>query len=339
MLRRIALLTLSALLQLYTAGAQQQTSQEPPKQQVSASAPSQPPTFGQSLRKSVGFLTVKYLKDGTTMQISGTCFFVFYEDKRLGENRGFRYLVTNRHMAVPGAELGTSYPVQQMSVRLNLRNPSAGKESEEAYIPLGGGMHWILPTDGSVDLAVLPASPDQNRYDYLDVPGSILASQDQIKSSNIDAGDNVVFAGYFVQFPGQKKIQPVVRQGVLSMMPDELMETTLRKPGHLYLADVHAFHGNSGSPMFVNLGGLRNGNLMLGASYLLLGVISGYYLEDADFKLTVATTFEGTLHGNSGISIVVPAYELKTVLDLPPLQGSRDAYVKHLENEKNKKDH
>ncbi len=271
------------------------------------------------------------------MQISGTCFFVFYEDKRLGENRGFRYLVTNRHMAVPGVELGMSYPVQQMSVRLNLRNPNAGKESEDAYIPLGGGIHWIFPTDESVDLAVLPASPDQNRYDYLDVPASILATKDQMSTNNIDAGDNVVFAGYFVQFPGQKRIQPVVRQGVLSMMPDELMETTLRKPGHLYLADVHTFHGNSGSPMFVNVGGLRNGNLMLGASYLILGVVSGYYLEDADFKLTVATTLEGTLHGNSGISIVVPAYELKAILDSPLLQGLRDSYVKYLEKIKTRK--
>lgn len=271
------------------------------------------------------------------MQISGTCFFVFYEDKRFGENKGFRYLVTNRHMAVPGVERGESYAIQQAFVRLNLRNPDAGKESEEANIPLGGGLHWVFPADESVDLAVLPAYPDQNRYDYVDVPASSLATKDQVSTNNIDAGDSVVFAGYFVQFPGQKKIQPVVRQGILSMMPDELMETTLRRPGHLYLADMHTFHGNSGSPIFVNLGGVRNGNLMIGASYLLLGVVSGYYLEDADFKLTVATTLEGTLHGNSGISIAVPAYELKALLDSPQLQGLRDAYVKYLE--KTKKDH
>jgi hypothetical protein len=339
MIRRIALLTLSALLALFTAEAQQQASQEPPKQQAPASSASQPPTFGQSLRKSVGFLTVNYLKDGVGMQSSGTCFFVFYEDKRLGEKQGFRYLVTNRHMAAPGVEKGESYTIQQSFVRLNLRNPDAGKESEETNIPLGGGMHWVFPADGSVDLAVLPVGPDQNRYDYVDVPASILATKDQISTNNMDAGDNVVFAGYFVQFPGQKKIQPVVRQGVLSVMPDELMETTLRKPGHLYLADVHTFHGNSGSPMFVNVGGLRNGHIFTGSNYLLLGVVSGYYLEDADFKLTVATTLEGTLHSNSGISIVVPAYELKAVLDSPLLQGLRDGYVKYLEYEKTKKDH
>lgn len=339
MLRRIALFSIIALFPLVTLGARQQQSQEPPKQQVPASSAPQPLTFGQSLRKSIGFLTVKYLKDGTSMQISGTCFFVRYDDQRLGENRAFLYLVTNRHMAAPGVESGESYAVQQVFVKLNLRNPVAGKESEEANIPLGGGVRWIFPTDESVDLAVLSVGPDQNRYDYLNIPSSILATKDQMSTNNIDVGDNVVFAGYFVQFPGQKRIQPVVRQGVLSMMPDELMETTLRKPGHLFLADVHTFHGNSGSPMFVNVGGLRNGSLTAGYSYLLLGVVSGYYLEDADFKLTVATTLEGTIHGNSGISIIVPAYELKALLDSPQLQSMRDDVVKDQENQKTKKDH
>jgi hypothetical protein len=132
MLRRTALLTFGSLLALFAAGAQPQAPREPPKQQAPASSASQPPTFGQNLRKSVGFLTVKYLKDGAGMQSSGTCFFVFYEDKRLGENQGFRYLVTNRHMTSPGVEKGESYSIQQASVRLNLRNPDAGKESEEA---------------------------------------------------------------------------------------------------------------------------------------------------------------------------------------------------------------
>jgi hypothetical protein len=338
MLRRIALFSLTAVLTLFTAGAQQQPSPEPPKQQAVASEASQALTFGQSLRKTIGFLTADVRKDGAIWKISGTCFFVRYEDKRLGGNQAFSYLVTNRHMALPGVEKGESYPIQRMSVKLNLLNPVAGMESEEVNIPLAG-VHWVFPADDSVDLAILPAAPDQTKYDYLNVPASVLAGKDQISTNNIDVGDNVLFAGYFVQFPGQKKIQPVVRQGILSMMPDELMDTTLGKPGHLYLADAHVFHGNSGSPMFVNISGFRNGSLKPGYSYLLLGVVSGYYFEDADFKLTVATTLEGTAHANSGISMIVPAYELKALLDSPLCQAWRDSYVKSLESEKTKKDH
>ena len=79
----------------------------------------------------------------------------------------------------------------------------------------------------------------------------MLATKDRIESASIDVGDNVIFAGYFYQFGGEKKIQPIVREGVLAMMPDEEIKTTLQKPGHLYLADVHAFHGNSGSPLLL----------------------------------------------------------------------------------------
>lgn len=69
---------------------------------------------------------------------------------------------------------------------------------------------------------------------------------------------------------------------------------------------------------------------MTGYSYLLLGVVSGYYFEDADFKLTVATTLEGTAHANSGISMIVPAYELKALLDSPLCQAWRDSYVREV---------
>ena len=111
------------------------------------------------------------------------------------------------------------------------------------------------------------------------------------------------------------------------MIPDEKLETTLKKPGHLYLADVHVFGGNSGSPLMVNLGGFRNSGIISGFQYKLLGVISGYYHEDSDLKLTVATTLRGKLEQNSGIAMVVPADELKALLDSPALQAARDAEV------------
>jgi hypothetical protein len=246
----------------------------------------------------------------------------------MGDSFGFKYLVTNRHMAVPGIENGVSYPVQKATVRLNLRSPGDGIASEQETFPLAGGLHWILPTDDAVDLAVFPGGPDQGKYDYLSIPVSMFSTKEEVVADQIDAGDNVFFAGFFYQFPGQKKIQPIVREGMLAMMPDEEMETTLHRPGYLYLADVHAFHGNSGSPLFVSIGGMRNG-LLTGSVYRLLGIVSGYYQEDSDFKLTVATTIEGTLRANSGIALVVPAYELKKLLDSPALQGMRDAFVQN----------
>ena len=129
------------------------------------------------------------------------------------------------------------------------------------------------------------------------------------------------------QFAGERKIQPIVREGVLAMMPDEEIKTTLQKPGHLYLADVHAFHGNSGSPLLVNVGGVRNSGAITGPNFMLLGVISGYYPEGVSFSIPTATVLTGEVHDNSGITTVVPAYELKALPDSAPLQAARDATV------------
>jgi len=188
-------------------------------------------------------------------------------------------------------------------------------------------MRWFFPTDEGVDLAVLPLAPDEARFDTLPINVDILATKDKIQSASIDAGDSVVFAGYFYQFPGEKKAQPIVREGVVAMMPDEELKTTLQKPGHLYLADVHAFHGNSGSPLLVNAGGVRNSGSISGPNFLLLGVISGYYPEGVSFSIPSATVLTGEVHDNSGIATVVPAYELKALLDSAPLQAARDAIV------------
>jgi len=268
-------------------------------------------------------MRVAYLREDGPQIAEGTCFFVFYGDKRGGENFGFMYLVTNRHMARPGIADGKNYPVLWTHVRLNLRNSDQG--SEEDVIPIGGQLQWRFPTDDAVDLAILPILPDQTKYDYIAIPVSEFATHDVVDTQQVAEGDSVLFTGYFYQFPGLRKFQPIIREGVLAMMPDEKLDTTLKKPGYLYLADVHVFGGNSGSPLFVNLGGLRNGNMMMGTHYELLGIVSGFYHEDSNLKLTVATTLTGTLEQNSGIAMVVPADELKALLDTPALQAARNA--------------
>ena len=165
---------------------------------------------------------------------------------------------------------------------------------------------------------------------------SMFATKDVIGEYHIAEGDQVLFTGFFYQFPGLNKIEPIVREGILAMMPDEPMETTLHKPGHLYLADVHAFGGNSGAPLFVSLAGFRNGGMVMAQfPYRLLGVVSGYMVEDVNFKLRVATTLEGKVAANSGISTVVPADELKAVLDSPELQKVRDVQVSFQKGSRN----
>ena len=90
---------------------------------------------------------------------------------------------------------------------------------------------------------------------------------------------------------------------------------------------MHVFRGNSGSPLFVNLSGFRNGAIYGGTQDRLLGVVSGFYHEDSNLNLTVATTLRGTLEQNSGIAIVVPVDELKALLDSAAVQAAGDSEV------------
>lgn len=281
------------------------------------------------IRQTVTFLDVEFTKGGQQWHEQGTGFFVFYPDKRLGESGGFVYLVTNRHVAQPEIDEGQVYPTTSTHVRLNLRKQLNGKLSEDSVLPINSTTHWYFPVDEAVDLAVLPIFPSQEKYDYLTFPISSFVTQKVVETQAIGEGDNVLFAGYFYQFPGMEKIEPIVREGVLALMPREPMQTTLHKNGLLYLADLHVFNGNSGSPLFVNVGGVRNGALTLGGfPYLLIGVVSGYYYENSDLTLTVVTrTITGKLGANSGIALVVPADQLLALLDSSDLQAQRDQAI------------
>jgi hypothetical protein len=291
--------------------------------QATQTAPAQHISFGREIKRTVGLLTVTFKQDGVLMESRGTCFFVFYPDERVGKNRGFAYLVTNRHVAVPGTEDGHPYTALSTTIRLNLKNSSG---SAEEPVPLGEHLQWHFPADDSVDLAVLPVAPQAEKVDAEPFPVSLFVSPADIDNYNISEGDPVIFTGFFYQFPGFTKFEPIVREDVIAMMPDESMETTMHKAGKLYLADVHVFGGNSGSPLWVNVGGIRNNSL--GASqYKLLGIISGFYHEDSDLTLTIATTYHGTLEQNSGIAMVVPVEFLKALLDSPELQSLRDIIV------------
>jgi hypothetical protein len=287
------------------------------------------PTFTQQMRNTVGFLSVNFLEAPVgPLGVIGTCFFVWVPDNRLGEGLGYQYLVTNRHVAQPGIEMGFTHPALGTSLRLNLGTPQGDVQFME--IPLGDQLHWFFPKDDGVDLAILPLAPDQKFFSYQTVQSSLIVGSDQIKAGDVVVGDRVVFAGYFSNFSGAKRMEPIIREGVIAMMPDEPLNATLGKPGQIYLADLHAFHGNSGSPVFVNVGGSHHGAFAVGDNYLLLGILCGFYPESVGFSVPAATVLTGEVRDNSGIAAIVPADELKKLLNSADVQADRDRQVPNL---------
>ncbi|MFZ0773669.1 MAG: hypothetical protein WCA49_13190 [Candidatus Sulfotelmatobacter sp.] len=275
------------------------------------------------LKKTVAFIQLQCEDGPNLLDVRGTGFFVFYPDDRVGKDQGFVYLITNRHVAMCLSSDHRPLTVRSIAIRLNRKDGTSGT------IPLTthGNIPWVLPSDESEDLAAIGLAPDQHIFDYLGIPMSVFGTKDVLAAHSVAEGERILFAGFFYQFPGVAKVQPIVREGILAMMPDEKLPTTTGKPGSVYLGDVHVFGGNSGAPVFCNLGGLRGNTISSGDDYHLLGVVSGMFYEDEEFNLEVTTTFKGTGRANSGISMIVPADAVKNLLDAPVLKAQREAAV------------
>jgi hypothetical protein len=69
--------------------------------------------------------------------------------------------------------------------------------------------------------------------------------------------------------------------------------------------------------------------MMLGDQYKFLGVVAGGYQEGAVFTLNVATTFKGQTESNSGISVVVPASNVRALLFNSAFTKQLDVEMQH----------
>jgi hypothetical protein len=169
------------------------------------------------------------------------------------------------------------------------------------------------------------------KYEYRMVYLQQLLTAENLDKRHVVPGDRVLTGGFFYHYAGLHEIQPILREGVLAMLPDGPMSTTTCRSGNVYLADIHIIAGNSGSPIFIipDLGLGTSVSLGGQTTFGLLGVVSGYMYETEDLTLRAATTWKASVYANSGISVVVPAQQLKELLESSELQRIRDDVVGH----------
>jgi hypothetical protein len=139
----------------------------------------------------------------------------------LGKDKAFDYLVTNRHVALCWNNERRPMEILSTSIRANLKSGSSTTLQLEP--------RWSFPSDDSVDLAACPLAP-ADTADVLTIPVSIFATKDVISSQNVVEGTKILFTGFFYQFPGERRVQPIVREGILAMLPDEPLTTTTGEP-------------------------------------------------------------------------------------------------------------
>ena len=241
---------------------------------------------------------------------------------------GFTYLVTNRHVAQPGIDIGQpcKVPLQSFLI-INHKPDSAHPSTYAEYNRIDKSIRWSFSTDDSVDLAVTALNISSDQYDYVRIPTTQFLTRDEMEKRTAVEGDPVFFSGLFIQLFNDEiqSIDPIVRSGTIAMLPAGLLPTTMQnRPGHVVLADAHSFGGNSGSPVFVDTARFAG---MIGYSFKFLGVISGEFFENSDLTLTVTTSLSGKVGANSDVSMVVPAWQILDILDQPALKKMRDDFL------------
>lgn len=147
---------------------------------------------------------------------------------------------------------------------------------------------------------------DKNSVDFKAIPQDQFATKSIVSEKHVNENDEVLFSGLSTIFPGFKKNYPIVRHGHLALLPSEDISVDRDRPDKktkIYMAEVTSFGGNSGSPVFLRLGGVREsvGVTFEGFNYYLLGIMSAYYPD-------IETQY------NSGIALIVPVDKINDIL-------------------------
>jgi hypothetical protein len=248
----------------------------------------------------------------------GTGFLIFKEMPELGNDShgaglGIDYLVTAKHMIRERRDDGSPGKYAEFAtVRFNTVNSvdaTTGRfwdTFNARILDSRGDLMWFTDeTDSIADVALTPVWLGNNA-EYLTLPTSMFLTSKLIESQKINENDEVLFAGLFTNYFGALKNYPIVRHGKLSLLTNEPIPDPAYagKKSSLYFAEITSFGGNSGSPVFLRIGPLREGldiNLRLSYNYYLLGVMKGFW-TDQEAKQ------------NSGIAAVVPADKIAEIL-------------------------
>jgi hypothetical protein len=150
-----------------------------------------------------------------------------------------------------------------------------------------------------------------------------------MQEQEIGIGNEVAFAGLFVNHHGKKRNEPIVRFGTISAMPAEPVAT---KVGDIeaYLIESRSVGGLSGSPVFVDVGMFKGANQdgprqyrTAGPGMYLIGVMHGHWrapLEDVKVDDGISTEYV-----NMGIAVVTPIDELLSLFDESPYKRRLEA--------------
>jgi hypothetical protein len=255
--------------------------------------------------RCVGFIK----HDAPNAKYIGTVFVVAV-DSEMGDG-GYLHLVTAKHVA----DLIDPGP---FVIGMN------GKNGRKVFLKSSDEWTWWHhpKTPEAVDVAVMPfATANLSEINVEWIPEKMFVMPQRIRRLGIGIGDELACVGLFTEFHGSSELVPIVRSGIISMLPRDPIPTKDFSPMEAVLIESRSIGGLSGSPVFV-----RN-------------AVSLPPVKDAEGDITSLSGlgslhFLGLIHGHwnagdsaafipeeahSGLSIVVPASKIAEVLHHPEL--------------------
>jgi hypothetical protein len=140
-------------------------------------------------------------------------------DERLPKGTGYIYLVTNRHVAEAIEDCKPHKP-EKFSLMMNIKEPVNGNRSFTETLQVSPQNPWHVPKDPSVDLAVLLFTQYSEKVDQIVLPLEIFLTSKELTAKDVVPGYKVMTMGLFSQHPGTHGLQPLVRDGILAMIPE-----------------------------------------------------------------------------------------------------------------------
>ncbi len=275
----------------------------------------------------------------------GTGFIVRYQGGYIGHVPGDHfYGVTNWHVA---CKRGFS------TIRLNTKD--GGTDIMEF-----GPEDWhFLP--GKYDVVVIPLSLREHVHNVSSVSTHTFSPDPKLRYGRIGIGEDVFMIGLFIDHDGVTTNVPSARFGHVSMLPNA--KATIEQPtgyrGESYVIDMHSRTGFSGSPVYVyrtfgndlteswghefddleiresGMSGHFRGRLRTRNLFQLLGIHWGQFPEK--WELHQKAKFEESrrdliidgayVEGMSGMTCVIPAWQILEVLDVPILKDLRQPAI------------
>jgi hypothetical protein len=262
--------------------------------------------------------------DGEQFVPFGTAFVV----RKDQEGMCFQYLVTATHVFRDES--------RPLCIRVNKTN------GEMDYPPIRQEWFYFPEAENFrlyYDIAVTPIKLDPTIYDIIPVPFEMFCTEEYLAEKQIGIGDELIFPGLFMAHRGVGRNLPILRTGTVAGLPSEPVRT---RDGPIvgFLMEGRSIGGHSGSPVFMNFLQHRAFHSDVPQSlphpsdprqpYCFMGLIRGFLKakDTGEYIATGGNKHDDDLWVNSGISIVVPAWDIATTLNQDELKTMRKDAVK-----------